>query len=119
MNYFDLKAISRQIEVQTLKVAEIREKGCKTTRHLGNVPGGGGVSDPVSNSVCNLNAEEMELRKLENNLKTAIESIPNDYIRGMIKQKICYGWSWTKIAMVKGKNNTGDSVRMMCTRYKW
>ena len=119
MNYFDLKKLKIKIEKQKLKVAKIREQSTSITPNLNGMPHSGNVSDNVGNAACLLYDAERLLDKLKRQLDNGIKSIPDDYIKEMIDAKINHGFSWTKIAVSMGGNNTGDGVRKMCTRYNW
>lgn len=119
MNYFDVKRLKAKIENQKLKVAKIRERSTSTTPNLNGMPHSSNISDSVGNAACLLYDAERLLKKLQRQLDDGINSIPDEYIREMIDAKINHNFSWTKIAVSMGGNNTGDSVRMMCTRYKW
>lgn len=119
LNYFDLKRLKAKIENQKLKVAKIKEKSTGITQTLSGMPGSGGIQDSVLDTVSELDCAERMLEQLIEQLKNAIDSIPDEYIRVMIDTKINHNFSWNKIAMIKGGNNTGDGVRKMCTRYKW
>lgn len=121
MTYFDLKAISRQIKDQELEIKEIREKGCKVTKTISDMPRGGGVSDKPCDTACRVDAEEYKLAKLKKQFDDSLNSIPDSdkRIRKAIKKKLVSGMTWTQVAMWLGGGNTGDGVRMMCTRYKW
>ena len=119
MNYFDLKKLKIKIEKQKLKVAKIREQSTSITPNLNGMPHSGNVSDNVGNAACLLYDAERLLEKLQQELNQGINTIPDDYIREMIDAKINHGFSWTKIAVSMGGNNTGDGVRKMCTRYNW
>ena len=119
MNYFDLKKLKIKIEKQKLKVAKIREQSTSITPILNGMPHSGNVSDNVGNAACLLYDAERLLDKLKRQLDNGIKSIPDDYIKEMIDAKINHGFSWTKIAVSMGGNNTGDGVRKMCTRYNW
>ena len=119
MNYFDLKNLKIKIENQKLKVAKIRERSTSITPNLNGMPHSGNVSDNVGNAACLLYDAERLLDKLQQELNQGINSIPDEYIREMIDAKINHGFSWTKIAVSMGGNNTGDGVRKMCTRYNW
>ena len=119
MNYFDLKKLKIKIEKQKRKVAKIRERSTSITQKLSGMPHSGNVSDNVGNAACLLYDAEQVLDKLQRQLDDGINSISDEYIREIIDAKINHNFSWTKIAVSMGGNNTGDSVRMMCTRYKW
>ena len=119
MTYFDLRDLQKQIHAQKLKVAQMRENATKTEFSvISDMPKGKKVSDKLSETICNILYEEQILYNLEKQLKNSVKSIPSGLMREIIKGRL-NGWSWTKIAYTIGGNNTADSVRMMCTRYKW
>ena len=119
MTYFDLRDLQKQIHAQKLKVAQMRENAAKTELSIiSDMPKNRNISDKLSETVCNILYEEQILYDLEKQLKTSVKAIPDGLMREIIRGRL-NGWSWTKIAYTIGGNNTADSVRMMCTRYKW
>ena len=119
MTYFDLRDLQKQIHAQKLKVAQMRENATKTELSIiSDMPKGRKTSDKLSETICNILYEEQILDDLERQLKNSVKAIPNGLMKEIIKGRL-NGWSWTKIAHTIGGNNTADSVRMMCTRYKW
>lgn len=119
MNYFNLKELHSRIQAQKLKVTMAEEKGMRITSSLSDIPAGGGTSDKVADAVESAELERQKQKNLEDEFNRYITAIPDSYMQQMIIAKIKENWSWTRIAMELGGNNTGDSVRMMCTRYKW
>lgn len=121
MTYFDLKEIRRQINAQKLKVQETREEAYKTTPAVSENVGtiSDGTNDKIGIKVCKIDEEENKQKALELELEQAICKIPDQYIRKAIFCKMICGWSWNKIAMAIGGDNTEDGVRKMCTRCKW
>ena len=119
MNYFDLKNICRQIDAQKLKVQEVREEAYKTTPTISDTRGVGTTQDKLGATVCRIDEEKNKQKALELKLEQEILRIPDWYIRKAITGKLKYKWSWKKVAITIGGNNTPDSVRMMCTRYFW
>lgn len=119
MNYFDLKELYKRIQEQKLKVALAEEKGMSITNSLNDMPTSGGTSNKVADAVECAYLERQKQKKLEDELDGYIAAIPNSYVKQIIISKVKGNLSWNKIAMQLGGNNTGDGVRMMCTRYKW
>lgn len=121
MTYFDLKELCKKIDTQKLKVQEVKEQAYKTTSTVSETQGSGTAQDKdkLGAQVCRIDEEEIKQKALELELEQAFCKIPNEHIRNAIICKLKYGWSWNKIAMALGGNNTDDSVRKMCTRYSW
>ena len=121
MTYFDLKEILRQINTQKLKVQEAREQAYKTTANVGENAGttSDSTQDKIGIKVCKIDEEENKLKALELELEYAICKIPDPHIRKVVTCKLKHRWSWKKIAVIIGGNNTGDGIRKMCTRYFW
>lgn len=119
MNYFDLKGKQKQIELQRINIRQLREKAVSVTQTLNDMPHGSGGKDKLGIAISQIDEQENRLKFLELEFEQALCDIPNAYIRKLIVCKLKYRWSWTKIAITLGGNNTSDSVRMMCTRYKW
>ena len=117
MNYFNLKNICRQIDTQKLKVQEVREEAYKTTPTISDTQGTGTTQDKLGATVCRIDEEENKLKALELELEYAICKIPDPHIRKVVTCKLKHKWSWKKVAISIGGDNTPDSVRMMCTRY--
>ena len=119
MTYFDLKTLRRRIDTQRLKVQEVREQAYKITQTISEAQSAGVTRDKLGTTVCRIDEEETKQKALELELEQAICKIPDQHIRKVVTCKLKYRWSWNKIAMALGDNNTGDSVRKMCTRYSW
>lgn len=119
MNYFDLKNKQKQIELQRINIRQLREKAVSVTQTLNDMPHGSGGKDKLGIAISQIDEQENRLKLLELEFEENLCSIPNNYIRKLIVCKLKYRWSWTKIAITLGGNNTSDSVRKMCTRYNW
>ena len=118
MTYFDLKALCKRIKEQEVEIKDAREKGCKITQNISDMPRGG-TSDKPCDTTCNIDCEERILAGLKQQFDEAINSMPDKYIQKAIYKKLKDEWTWKKVAMWLGGGNTGDSVRKMCVRYKW
>lgn len=114
MDYFDLKAMRKQIDTQKLKASDAEQRACKITQNYSSEPGGGKTSDKI----CRAAVEKARLKELERMFDEELENIPNAYIRQIITQKLKYRHTWNWIAHKLG-GTTGESIRKACTRYHW
>lgn len=119
MTYFDLKTLRRQIDIQKLKVQEVREEAYKTTQTVDDTGSTDSTQDKIGIKVCKIDEEENKLKALELELEYAICKIPDPHIRKVVTCKLKHRWSWKKIAVIIGGNNTEDGIRKACTRYSW
>ena len=119
MTYYELKDIKKLIDTQKLKVAAARDKAVSISSASDGSPHGCAVSDRVGMSVGQIIAEEEKLNKLYTQLTEGIKAVPDEYIKTLIHCKLVKNWSWTRIAQEIGGNNTGNTIRMQCVRYRW
>ena len=119
VTYYELKSLKRRVDTQKLKVAALREQAVSLSQAADGLPHGGQVSDKVGVRVGQILAEEERLNILHDKLTDGIQSVPDAYIQTLIHCKLVKDWSWTRIAMELGGNNTGDSIRMTVVRYRW
>lgn len=119
MTYYELKNLKRRVDTQKLKVAALREQAVSLSQAADGLPRGGQVSDRVGVSVGQIIEEEERLNALHDKLTDSIKSVPDAYIQTLIHCKLIKNWSWTRIALELGGNNTGDSVRKTVVRYNW
>lgn len=119
MNYYELKNIKKHIDTQKLIVAAVRDKAVSINAASDGSPQGSGVSDRVGMSVGKIISEEEKLNALYTQLTEGIKSVPDEYIKVLIHCKLVKCWSWTRIAQEVGGNNTGNTIRMQCVRYRW
>lgn len=119
MTYYELKNLKRRVDTQKLKVAALREQSISVSCAADGLPHGGQVSDKVGVRVGQILAEEERLNILHDKLTDGIQSVPDVYIQTLIHCKLIKNWSWTRIAMELGGNNTGDGLRKTVVRYHW
>ncbi|WP_409969597.1 hypothetical protein RFF05_06705 [Bengtsoniella intestinalis] len=58
-----------------------------------------------------------ELAVSEQEIKSFIDSIDNDYIRMIFRLRFLRGLTWKQVAAVVGGRNTEDGVKSACYRY--
>ena len=119
MTYYELKTIKRRVDTQKLKVAALRDKAVSVSQAADGLPHSGQVSDRTGVSVGQIIVEEERLNALYSRLTDGIKSVPDAYIQTLIHCKLIKGWSWTRIAVELGGNNTGDGIRKTVVRYRW
>lgn len=119
MTYYELKKLKRRLDTQKLRVAALRERSVSVSASADGLPRRGQTSDKISTVVGQIIDEEKRLNDLYDKLTDGIKSVPDAYIQTLVHCKIIKGWSWTRIAMELGGNNTGNTLRMQCVRYRW
>lgn len=119
MTYFDCKRIKRMIDRQRLRVAELREKTTSFSVNLDGMPKCSSSNSRTEQAVEDIQAEEIKLKHLEDLLSNALKAIPDKYMQELINLKVNKNRSWTWIAVNKGNGSSGNSIRMMCHRYRW
>lgn len=98
MTYGEIKQMDKDIQQQSALIAVFESK----------------------NNVGSLSAARETLNELCCKRASAINSLPINTLEGSaLYLRLCKNMSWQQIAMRIGGNNTKDSVRMMCTRFKW
>ena len=119
LTYYELKNIKKNIDTQKLKVAAARDKAVSISSATDGSPHGCCGSDRVGMSVGQIIAEEEKLNDLYIQLTEGIKSVPDEYIKTLIHCKLVKCWSWARIAAEVGGNNTGNTIRMQCVRFRW
>jgi hypothetical protein len=110
------KNICDEIRLHEFKLKEVIFKSK-------NIDGLGIQNSTTSNPVADIVQERdricEEITKLEAEKKSIELYIDNcdGYIGEMLKMHYIKGKTWTAIAMIKGGNNKGNSLRMTCHRY--
>lgn len=77
------------------------------------------TSDTVAQTVVEREKIQGDIDYLEQRLKAIEDYIANcdEYFGTMLRVHYIEGKTWTAIAMKKGGNNKGNSIRMACHRY--
>ena len=72
------------------------------------------------NDIGSLSAAREKQNELCCKRATEINRLPINTLEGScLYLRLCKNLSWQQIAMRIGGNNTKDSVRKMCSRFKW
>lgn len=119
MNYLECKKLKRDIARQRLRVADLRDSAVRISPVLSDMPKAQTSGSKTERAVEALTMEQLRLESMEHRLRAMIDSIPDEYIREMFRQRVDRGRSWQWIAVHIEGNNSADSIRMMVHRYRW
>lgn len=116
----DIKAINRDISKLRSKIARIEGEATNISSNISGMPRANSVSDKIGNSVALIVDIQREIQNLEILRNSALNRLSRDvFEENCIFMRFSLNYSWTKIALKCGGNNTADGIRMMCERYKW
>ena len=116
----DIKNINKEISKLRSKIARIEGESVNTSPNLSGMPIANIVSDKVGSSVAQIVDIQRKIQNLEILRNSALNRLSRDiFEENCIFMKFSLNYSWTKIAMECGGNNTADGVRKICERYKW
>ena len=120
MTVKDIKNIDKDISKLRSKIARIEGEAMNTSPNISGMPIANSVSDKVGGSVAQIVDIQREIQNLEILRNSALNMLSRDvFEENCIFMRFSLKYSWTKIAMECGGNNTADGIRMMCERYKW
>ncbi len=113
----EIKADRRRLEV-------LESKATSVTQNVTGMPGGCGSGDKIGFYGTEI-AEQRQLIEtkmrqciiLQNKILRYINAIESSYFRQILTQRYIDCFSWTKIAMNVGGNNTADSIRKSHDRF--
>lgn len=115
-----IKQINKEISRLRSKAIRLENEAFKITSALSDTPGAGGTSDKVGNAVSQITDIQREIQNLEILRNSALNRLSRDiFEENCLFMRLSLHYSWNKIAMQVGGNNTADGIRMMCERYSW
>lgn len=115
--------LNREIEEEQSKLAELRTAATSTTARITGLPSIGSISDKTAIAAAIADAEtiiraKMELAVVEyNRLNRYIASIPDSFMRQIVRLRFVDGLTWRQVAQNIGGNNTEDGVRKAVNRF--
>lgn len=117
----EIKQINKDISRLKAKMMRIESEAFKTTATLSEAPASSNsVSDKVGNSVAEISDIKREIQNLEILRNSALNRLSREkFEENCLFMRLSLHYSWRKIALQVGGNNTPDSIRKMCSRYKW
>lgn len=120
MTAYELRKINNEIKRLKSKLIVLESKVTKTNAELSLAPASGGVSDKVGDLTTQIVHIKRQISELVILKETEIKRLNNDIFQeNCLFMHFALNYSWTKIAMQVGGNNTGDGIRMSCERYRW
>lgn len=120
MTIREIKGINRQISQLRSKVIRLEAEATKTTQTISDMPGTANVSDKVGMITSQIADIQREIQNLEIYRNSALNRLSRDvFEENCIFMKLSLRYSWVKIAMQIGGNNTADNIRMKCKDYEW
>lgn len=119
MNYLDCKRVKRDIARQQLRVADLRDSMVRISPVMSDMPRAGANGSRTERVVEALTMEQLRLESMEHRLRAMVDSIPDEFMRELFRQRIDKSRTWQWIAMHIEGHNSADSVRKMCHRYRW
>ena len=116
--------LNREIEQYEQKLSELRSDACDTSSKITGMPHCGGASDKVSKIAVEIAyiTETIENKKRQcwveyHRLIDYINGIEDSLTRSIFTFRFVNGFSWLRVAMSIGGDNTEDSVRKTVDRY--
>lgn len=115
-----IKHINKEISRLKAKVIRLESEATNTAVKLSDTPGGGNVSDKIGNAVTQITDIQREIQNLEILRNSALNRLSRDiFEENCLFMRLSLHYSWTKIALKVGGNNTADGIRKVCERYSW
>ena len=116
----EIKKINREISQLKSKLIRLDAEATKTTQTISDMPGTANVSDKVGTITSQIADIQREIQNLEIYRNSALNRLSNDkFEENCLFMRLSLRYSWTKIALQVGGDNTADGIRMMCDRYSW
>lgn len=116
----EIKQINKEISRLKAKVIRLESEAVSTAPKLSGLPGGGGASDKIGNAVSQITDIQREIQNLEILRNSALNRLSRDiFEENCLFMRLSLHYSWTKIAVQVGGNNTPDGIRKICERYSW
>lgn len=120
MTIKEIKRINKEIARLQSKIARLQGEAVKITPNLSDEPRAGSVSDKIGNAVTQIADAQQRIQELRAERNAAYERLSRDvFEENCIVMRLFLHYSWTKIALLIGGDNTADSIRKMCERYSW
>lgn len=117
---YELRKINNEIKHLKAKLIVLESKVTKTNAELSLAPASGDVSDKVGDLTTQIVHIKRQISELVILKETEIKRLNNDIFQeNCLFMHFALGYSWTKIAMQIGGNNTANGIRMKCERYSW
>ncbi len=116
----DIKHINKEISRLRAKVVRLESEAVNTTAKMSDTPAVGCATDKIGNAVTEITDIQREIQNLEILRNSALNRLSRDiFEENCLFMRLSLHYSWTKIAVQVGGNNTADGIRKICDRYSW
>ena len=119
MTYREIRRKQKKISEYRIRIEVLKAKAESTTTKLSPTTGGSGVGDKVGEFAAQIYEISKNIETLEDEIRKAIDSLPDTLEGNCIRLKICRRYSWRKISFVLSGSDNAESVKKMCQRYSW
>lgn len=120
MTYKEIRDMDDEITLLRANIARLKAKVTHITSNITAASEGNDASGRIDKIVPEIADLEEQLKNLKTTRADAINKIPELTLQGScLLLFFKYHYSWTRIAIEVGGNNTADSIRMMCYRFEW
>lgn len=120
MTVKELRRIKKRINFLYSKAAALDGERFKITQTLSFTSGSGGESDKIGALTAEISALHHEAHELEDVYENALSRLSRDiFEENCLYMHYVLEYSWTKIALKVGGNNSADSIKKMCYRHSW
>lgn len=116
----EIKNINKEISRLKAKVIRLESEAVNITAKMSDTPVVGSANDKIGNAVAEITDIQREIQNLEILRNSALNRLSRDiFEENCLFMRLSLHYSWTKIAVQVGGNNTVDSIKKMCYRYHW
>lgn len=116
----EIKHINKEISRLKAKAIRLENEATNTAVKLSDMPGSDGSSDKIGNTVTQIADIQREIQNLEILRNSELNRLSRDiFEENCLFMRLSLHYSWAKIAIQVGGNNTADGIRKMCERYSW
>lgn len=116
--------LGKEIRADERRLKELEAKATSVTQKIKPTPGGGGAGDKIGFYAPQIAEQkqliELKMRQciiLQNKILKYINGIESSFMRQIFTHRYIDCYSWTRIAVNIGGNNTADSVRKAHDRF--
>lgn len=120
----NLKNYPKEIKALQDYIKQLEWQAESASRTFSGMPSGKGKNDYIEQAIAKSIDEQEKMRRLifkqqreQAKVMSFIQEIPDSQLRTVFILRFLRGYSWVKVAMEIGGNNTEDAVRRQVTRY--
>ena len=116
----EIKNINREIAKLKSKMIRLEHEATNTAPVLSDMPSVHNASDKIGSSVAEITDIQREIQNLEIIRNSALNRLSREiFEENCLFMRLSLRYSWAKISIETGGNNSADNIRIMCCRYSW